>query len=414
MDGKTKVLTTHQESKSTSHLGETQKRLLVKLAPLILGLLIALSVCLPFFRGGYLLLLDLVVGPHTQIIGPSFYGLQGGINASFLFGIAVGILAHVLGSFATWIPIFIFFPLACMSISRVVKESLVAKLAAGLFFSINPFVVERIYAGQLGLLFGYLLLPVLYVAVDKWVRREVKSVTHIALIFTLMISIDVHYAWIGGLIVLVGMVLGIRDSSIRRSIPLLLILVLLLNVYLVVPVLGHALPVNPADNQTLLKAFSTRGDPHLGLFTNVLGLYGFWRQMPETSKSLVSGWPILLVAILLVCLHGLKTLWNRNDNKLALLISISFVASYFLALGSQGPTGPFFNLLYQYLPGFSMMREPEKFSAILATGFSILLGEGLANISLQQASRNLAIAIIAIGFVIGTGNLRSCYKVSRN
>lgn len=379
---------------------EARKTLLVKFAPLILGLIIAIAVCAPFFRGGYLLLLDWVIGPHTPIISPSFYGLQGGINASFLFSIAVGILDHFLGSSVTWVPIFVFFPLACISIARAIKGNLVAKLAAGLFFSINPFVVERIYAGQLGAVYGYLLLPVLYVAVDKWTRREVKTVTHIALIITLMISIDVHYAWIGGLIVLVGIVLGIKDNAFRRSIPLLLLLIILLNIYLVIPVLGHPLPVNPADNQTLLKAFSTRGDPRLGLFANVLGLYGFWRQMHESSKSLVSGWPILLVAILLLSLYGLKTLWDRNDKKLALLIAISFVAAYLLALGSQGPTGPFFTLLYNHMPGFSMMREPEKFSAILATGISILLGEGLANISLQQTSRNAAIAIIAVGAIL--------------
>ena len=158
MDGHPIVLRTYEELKTEIHLGESQRRLLVRLAPLILGLFIALAVCLPFFRGGYLLLLDLVIGPHTQIIGQSFYGLQGGINSSFLFGLAAGILAHLFGSFATWIPIFIFFPLACMSIARAVKENLVAKLAAGLFFSTNPFVVERVYAGQLGLLYGYLLL----------------------------------------------------------------------------------------------------------------------------------------------------------------------------------------------------------------------------------------------------------------
>lgn len=376
------------------------KRLIEKLAPLILGTIIALAVCFPFFRGGYMLLLDWVVGPKTPILDPSFYGLHGGINSAFFYSIIVGILGHLLGPAATWVPIFLFFPLSCMSISRAIKGNLVAKLAAGLFFSINPFVVERIYAGQLGVIYGYLLLPILYVAVDKWVKRKVRTVTHIALILTLMISIDAHFAWIGGLIVLIGMFLGFRDRSLKRSIPLLLTLVLLLNIYLVLPVLGNSLPVNPADNQTLLKAFSTRGDSHLGLFVNVLGLYGFWREMHMTSKSLVSGWPILLVAILLLSLWGLKSLWDRYDRKFALLLAISFVAAFLFTLGAQGPTGALFNLLYQHVPGFSMLREPEKFSAILATGLSILLGEGLANISLQQTSRNATIAVIAVGAVL--------------
>lgn len=400
MEINTRASDANQQSEPTRYPKRGNKRLIEKFAPLILGTIIAIAVCFPFFRGGYLLLLDWVIGPHTPILNPSFFGLHGGINASFLASIVAGILAHLLGSASTWIPIFLFFPLACMSISRAVKGSLGAKLASGLFFSINPFVVERIYSGQLGVIYGYLLLPVLYVAVDKWVRREVKTVSHIALILTLMISIDVHCAWIGGLVVLIGMLVGVRDRSLMRSVPLLLILVVLLNIYLVIPVLGHPLPVNPADNQTLLKAFSTRGDPHLGLFANVLGLYGFWREMHMTSKSLVSGWPILLVAILLLSLWGIKTLWDRNDRKFALLLAVSFIAAFFFALGAQGPTGGFFNLLYQHLPGFSMMREPEKFSAILATVISILLGEGLANISLQQTSKNATIAVIAVGAIL--------------
>lgn len=374
-----------------------------KFAPLYLGVLISLAVCIPFFRGGYLLLLDWVIGPHTPVISPAFYGLQGGISTTFLTDFLIGILSHLLGSTATWIPIFLFFPLACMSISRAVKGSLVAKLAAGLFFSINPFVVERIYSGQLGVIYGYLLLPVLFVAVEKWVKREVRTVSYIVLIFTFMISIDVHYAWIGGLVVLIGMLLGFRDHSLRRSIPLLLVLVILTNIYLVIPVLGHPLPVNPADNRTLLQVFSTRSDPHVGLYVNVLGLYGFWRQMHMTSKSLVSGWPILLLAILLISVWGLKSLWCRNERQFTLLLAISLVVAYFFALGAQGPTGPLFNLLYQHLPGFSMMREPEKFSAILATGIAILLGEGLADISLQQTSRNVSIVVMAVGAILEIG-----------
>lgn len=373
---------------------------LEKMAPPLLGLVIGLAVCIPFLRNGYLLLLDWVIGPHTPIIAPSFYGLQGGINESFLYTIVAGVISHAFGAAATWIPIFLFFPLACASVSRAVRGSILAKLAAALFFSINPFVVERLYAGQLAVLYGYILLPLLYIAVEKWVKRDAKTITHVALILTLMISVDVHYAWIGGLVILVGIIMGLTDRSIRKSVLRLLVLVLLLNIYLVIPVLGQPFPVNSAESQALLKAFSTRGDPRFGLYVNVLGLFGFWRQMPETSKSLVSGWPILLLAILLLTIYGFKTLWDRNDKKLALLIGISFVAAFFLAIGTRGPTGSIFNLLYEHLPGFSMMREPEKFSAILATGTSILLGEGLASISLRQTTRNATIALIAVGAVL--------------
>lgn len=371
-----------------------------KLAPLMLGILIGIAVCAPFFSGGYVFLLDWVVGPHTPILSPQFFGLHGGINAAFLSSIIAGILAHTFGTAATWIPIFLFFPLASMSVSRAVKGNIVAKLAASLFFCINPFVVERLYAGQLGVLYGYLLLPVLYLAVEKWVDREVTTVTHVALILTLMISIDVHYAWIGGLVVFGGIILGFKDNEFRKSVPGLLVLIVLMNIYLVIPILGQPLAVNPADNQTLLKAFSTRGDPTLGLFVNVLGLYGFWRPMHESSKNLVSGWPILLVAIYVFAIFGLKSMSRKEGKTFSRLLGITFVAGFFLALGSQGPTGPIFQILYSHLPGFSMMREPEKFSSILACVLSLLLGRGISQLSLQQTTRNATIAIIAVGAIL--------------
>ena len=34
-----------------------------------------------------------------------------------------------------------------------------ARLGAGLFYAVNPFVFDRLYAGQLGVLLGYALLP---------------------------------------------------------------------------------------------------------------------------------------------------------------------------------------------------------------------------------------------------------------
>lgn len=378
-----------------------QKRL-EQAAPVLLGFVIAILVCAPFFKGGWLLLLDWVIGPHSPILAPTFYGLSGGINADFLFGIVISTLVHIFGSVMTWLPIFFFFPLACFSISRVVRGNLVAQLAAGLFFSINPFVVDRIYAGQLGLLYGYLLLPVLFNAVAKWLNQEKPKIIPLALILTLMISIDVHYAWIGGLIIAVGVGIGIRKPALRKSVPRLILLLIPLNIYLVIPVLGHPLSVNPKDNGALLKAFQTIPDPHLGLYANVIGLYGFWRPIPESSKVLVSGWPFFLLGIFILAAYGLHTLWKKQKN-LALLVGISFLVAYFLALGGQGPTGQVFQWAYQHLPGFSMMREPEKFSGILATSLSLLFGEGLAKLSTAQSSHKTALAIVSLGFLLVIG-----------
>ena len=384
-----------------SQEGTSARLILRKLAPpALLGLILAALVCAPFFRGGWLLLLDWVVGPHTPILGPTFYGLNGGINGDLLLWIVTTSLVHLFGSSMTWMPIFVFFPLATVSMATLVKGNMVAKLSAGLFFAMNPFVISRIYVGQIAVIYGYLLLPLLFNSCYHWMTEEQPKSRRVALFLTLMIAVDVHYAWIGGLVIAAGIIVGFTKSrEFRFSVLRLPFILVILNIYLIIPVLGHQLSVDPKFNNTLLEAFKTRPDPHLGLLINTLGLYGFWRPMPETSKSLVSGWPLLLLAILIVSGYGLWNLW-KSDKKLASFFSVAFALGLVSALGSQGPTGWIFRWAYDTIPSFSMMREPEKFSAIVATVLSVALGYGMGKLWSSQNSKKLSAAVLCTGFVM--------------
>ena len=172
--------------------------------------------------------------------------------------------------------------------------------------------------------------------------------------------------------------------------------------------------------QASLDLYRTTGDPHLGLFTNVLGLYGFWRlgPGPELPKDAISGWPFLFVAILAIVLYGLwgvvrkpqkrnvisedtsgvrigndkeKTEFNftkslceqqdvellRRQRTFAFFWIFVGVSGFFLALGSQGPTGGLFTWSYNHIPFFAIMREPQKFLMLLALAYAVLFGWGV-------------------------------------
>lgn len=384
--------------------GQSRKTLIDLVSPLVLGLVIGVLVCAPFFRGGWLLLLDWVIGPHSPVLGSTFYGLNGGINVDFLFWIVSSSLVHLFGSAMTWMPIFLFFPIGAFSISRLmVRQPLPSQLLAALFFVINPFVVERIYAGQLGVIYGYALLPILIKWSYEWISEDRPKVRQLALLLTLMVSIDVHYAWIGGVVIAVAVLLGLgRSHAFHMSILRLALLVILLNIYLLVPVLGHPLPVNPTYNGSMLAAFQTVPDKHLGLLLNVLGLYGFWRHMRVSSKNLVSGWTFFLGAILILSGYGISQMWrdSRRFTRFVLLISS---LGYFLALGAQGPIGGIFHWAYDYIPGFSMMREPEKFSGLVATAMSFFLGIGISTLWRNQKSKSVSLAVIILGIFVEVG-----------
>ena len=112
---------------------------------------------------------------------------------------------------------------------------------------------------------------------------------------------------------------------------------------------------------------------------NVAGLYGFFRPGPVEPKDLFSRWPAVLAALVLIVALGyvavLRDAAHRRDG-LAMLAA--GVAGYFLALGNQGPAGGLFRLAYEHVPGFVIMREPDKFAVLVALAYAYGFGWGVA------------------------------------
>ena len=116
------------------------------------------------------------------------------------------------------------------------------------------------------------------------------------------------------------------------------------------------------------------------------------------------GWPLLLLAVLLVAGVGAATALRRPGEagpghsatrgahrrgedgtgldgaarrRQAVVLLLVSSAGYFLALGSQGQTGPLFRWAYFHLPFFPVMREPQKFLMSTALAYAVLLGWGV-------------------------------------
>ena len=112
---------------------------------------------------------------------------------------------------------------------------------------------------------------------------------------------------------------------------------------------------------------------------NVAGLYGFWRPGPPLVKSHLSGWPFLLLGH--AAGHSLGPVrdagaWRARGRALALSCVRLAIVGGLLAMGTQGPTGGIYTWLFDHLPGFKVMREAGKFSALLALGYATCFGLG--------------------------------------
>jgi len=269
-----------------------------------------------------------------------------------------------------------------------------ARLGAGLLYAVNPFVFDRLYAGQLGVLLGYALLPFAVDALLAAAQRP-HGMARAAAWSAATVLMSEHFAWI-----LVPVAAAIALTRARRG-PASLRLAgaalgaaAISSYLLVAPVLAGT---SPAGALAQLAAYRTQADPRFGLLVNVAGLYGFFRPGPTEPKNLISGWPAVLAALLLVVAVGyaavLRDPARRRDG---LAVLAAGVAGYLLALGDQGPAGAAFRLAYEHVPGFVMMREPDKFAVLTALAYAYGFGWGIDWLTTRSGGRGARIGAIAL------------------
>lgn len=372
------------------------------------GLLPALIVCggltiaivAPLLHSGTLLLLDYgtyPAGPNPQL-DASVWGFPPGLVTRAPVDVVLYALFRALDwEWLRLLPFFIFAPLAWVGFRRLLGPRTLAVAAATVLFVVNPWTDDRMSAGQVYLIVGYALLPLL---TSMLFVRKVRPITHLVLtglLIALLIALAPHFIFIAGVLVAVALVVHVASREWQRAKEIggALVTVGAISVYWLIPALlfhPESLPVTNAD----LSAFATTSDARYGLGLNVLGLYGFWRPGNPLAKTAVSGWPFLLLAILVLVGVGGWFAWTRmRARSLVITLGITAVIAYFLALGNQGPTGGLFTLLYDHVPGFGIMREPEKFSALLALGYATFFGLGVSCLA------GLAKRVVRRRFVIG-------------
>lgn len=385
------------------------------------GLLLGVGVCWPLFGGRPLFLLDWVAGPHAALVPASVYGLNGGLTTSILSTLGTATLLHVFGEAATWLVLFAFFPIAALGVGRLVGGSVLARVAAASVVCVNPWVFDRIYAGQLALIFGFALLPfATRAALRDRGGHDVIGALACALWWAILTALSPQFAWIYGVVVVVGAVtLWVRRRRAQvlwRSAGAAAAWFAgaagascAMTLYVLVAHSATSLPVKVGT--ATLEIYATTGDRHLGLFANVAALYGFWRRGPGPTlpKDVITGWPFLMLAILAVVATGywvvLRTRHGTHDGpgnrQLGWPLLAIGIVGYFFALGAQGPTGGLFRWAYRVVPFFDVMREPQKVLMLTVLMYAVGIGWGIGH--LQRTSPGSARPWVRFGVAAAVG-----------
>jgi hypothetical protein len=382
----------------------------------LFGLALGLCVTAPWVGGGRTLLLDWAPGPNTGLVGQGLLGVNGGLTSGALSTVGSAAIGRLVGPALTWVVVLAVFVVGALGVARLAGGPRSARLPAAALYCVNPFVFNRLYAGHLALLSGYALLPFAVISALRAPGRRGAGALAPALWWAVLTALSPHYAWIYGAVVLISFIVG-RPWGFRRAGWCLgaLAAFVVMNLYILLP--HSATKALTTVGPTSLDLYRTTGDPHYGLFVNVAGLYGFWRlgPGPQLPKAVVVGWPLLLLAVLVVAgagavaalrrpgpgpRHSARGAYRTGDDgagpegaarrRQAAVLLLVGAAGYFLALGDQGPSGPLFRFAYFDLPFFQVMREPQKFLMLSALAYAVFFGWGVERLARSAASAKKA------------------------
>ena len=366
----------------------------------------------PWLRPGYLLGYDWPSGPRNRV-SPAIYGLgQGRAPVAPLTELIRG-LHHISFGVDPIAVLLLLSPLILgLGMELIFPDRPLAWFAGALVLSVNPFVEQRLSVGSFGVVLAQNVFPFLVATARKSASGQIRASVATALVLAIGVAIYPQVL-LPAAVLTVTIILAERWRNARRT-PLTraaggwfvgIVVLAASSAYWVAPTLLTGVPAYQRIGSDDLRAFASQSDPHLGLFGNLLGLYGFWRPGIRSTKNVIGDWWLFLAAILLVVGYGTVMLLRRSDRRLVTPIAVSGLVGLALAAGAKGPTGGGFTFLYNNVPGFRSYREPEKALWLLEVAYAVFFGWGVVMLVHKLVTRlaRLVFGAVLLGLPVVYG-----------
>lgn len=372
---------------------------------LIIYLVIGALVVNPSLRRGYLFLLDMPWPEHFYLANYT----RNGIPPHFPLLVIFWALNKVI---AGWVLqralLSLLIGLAGYGMHRLVKSLGVdgyRPYVGGLIYAVNPFILDRLLAGQWLVMLGYTMLPIVLYYLIK-VRRS-PTIPNLALLLgsTVLLAMSAHYMYMLLLLAMpvIGLLLFKKRIQLTAAIKA--------RRYLLIPLAAvsvlfginaaHVLEKTSSLPPGGFEAFATRGS-----FLEVLTLRGFWYSdglVPVASAAL---WVIFCFGCIAISTFGLYRLYKKSPG-FAVLLAMTMVAVTVLAVGYGNPTSAeLTKQIVKFVPSYSGMRDTQKWVGLIA--FAYAAGVSLGSQELKNSRYKPAKYLLqASAFVLLVGLLSS-------
>lgn len=364
----------------------------------------AVLVCAPvLLRRGFVLIGDMTFVPE-QPWKDAWLGLDGSAPRAVPADALVSVLTQAVpGDLLQKAVLLGALLLAGAGMFRLVSRGLGtssqgAALAAAVLYLWNPYVHERLAIGHWGLLLGYAALPWIVLAALSVRRGDPGAIARLTLAVVPAAFGSPTGGLLAGLVVLV-VVGGPGAVALRRTAVALAVVVLLDLPWLVPGLVGAETGSDPAG----VDAFAARSDTPLGLWGSLLTLGGIWKQ------SIVAGereaWLLVLIALAvslgsLLALVRQRRVPDTTGVGAGRMLFLGTVGLVLAGLPATGIGGDAVAELVEHVAGAGVLRDSQKWIALLAlgvcAGFGLLIAAGAEGLR----ARGLAVGWLPVGAVL--------------
>jgi len=392
------------------------KQKILQLAPYFTVVLAITGVW--FFKSGYLFFTDMVWGPNMVL--PVW--TSGWIYLDLIIkGLSVIIPVSLIEKlFLTGVFGVILF--GGYKIAQSFSKNKAILFLGSVFALFNSFVYDRLMYGQVGIILGYgFFLAAFGYLISFYFEPLNKKQLFLGSVFAgFSILFAPHFVFFLGLTYFVfGTLIFLKLFSEKRKKDLLkvsqyfllgVLIVVLINFNWIFGVVTGSSQTERFVKETIteqdLEVFKTSGSSDSQVLNNVLLMSGFWGKdqhryadLTKNEENWGRSFYFLLPIIILGLIYNFKDKKKRGLNIGLILI---YLVAFVLALGIALPITAKITLwLFNNVPFYKGLREPQKWVAVMIVVYEVLLVCGLTVLSKKKVVvKNKELLTFLLTFVI--------------
>ena len=262
-----------------------------------------------------------------------------------------------------------------------------------LFALFNPFIYDRVMYGQIGVVvaFGFMILAFGFL-LEFFRNEKTLSVVWFGICVGIMNVFSTHFVFIALPLIVVAAFL-IKDYKmdcliILRGFLIATTIVLIINANWLVSYIFLNSKIYTTITQSITKqdliAFQTTGKNNAEVVSNVFMMSGFWGKDQHRYIDLTQNknWGKSFFILLPIIIWGLMvSLRDKKQRFFSIGLIAAFVVATVLAVGIRVPVAREITYwLFDHVPFYKGLREPQKWVAVLVVIYLIYLSLGVRDL----------------------------------